>query len=348
MRIIVVSLDDIIADPLFNCRYQLNPTEAESKVVLGNKSAQTIEELTKAIIRDGLMSNLVVIPGEGGKYKLVSGFRRFTALNAVRLLGKEGKLPRTSKVENPDVVACNVFEGKPEDAAVLNFNENTQRKDMTTYEMSYACWNLKKNFNMTVEKIASRTMLSPSHVTNLVRAQDALSDRIKDNWREGHGACTTDWLFMIAKESKEIQETEWEKRLAERGTEKGKRRKINGQSKVEGQVETKTRRILPSVIEDARKAVESNRELTNDVKKFYMIAFDFCLGKRGDIPDVYDVEAVAKAHKEATEKSKAEDTMLKVVVKHPEFEATFRQSHPHLVGKLDEMKVKAKAELSKS
>ena len=309
MKTMVISLDSIIADPLFNVRYSLSPTEVEGKKSEGNKSAQSVEELAKSIIRDGLMNPLVVIPGKDGNYNLVAGFRRYTALLGIRQAGKEGKLPKNSRVENPDVVTVNVFEGKPEDAAILNLNENIQRKDLTTFEMSYSCWNLKKNFSMTIEKIASRTMLSNSHVTNLVRAYEQLADRIKEAWRECHGACTTDWLFMICKESKENQDIEWEKRLQERGTEKGKHRKANG----EGGVETKTHRPLPSVVESALQAINADRNIDATVKQAYTVALEFALGKRKDIPNIYDSDAVEKAKKDASEKDKQEKAMVRFI-----------------------------------
>ncbi len=102
-----VDMTAILADPKFNCRGPINPSE--------------VQELAKDI-RDkgGLLQPVVIQPWkvEGKpniKFRLIAGFRRYTA----------------HQVNMSETIACVVKEGMSEiDARVMNLSENIQRTNL--------------------------------------------------------------------------------------------------------------------------------------------------------------------------------------------------------------------------
>jgi ParB family transcriptional regulator, chromosome partitioning protein len=82
-------------------------------------SKSGIHEMQASILAHGLIENLVVTEGDDGKYYVVAGGRRLTAMKGLQ---KEGKLPDDFEV------ACKVKED--EQAAELSLAENVIRQAM--------------------------------------------------------------------------------------------------------------------------------------------------------------------------------------------------------------------------
>lgn len=78
-----------------------------------------IEELAASIAAHGLLQNLQVRPGTGGKYEVVAGGRRLAAL---KLLAKQKAIAKATGI------ACNVLDG--EDAGEISLAENVLRLPM--------------------------------------------------------------------------------------------------------------------------------------------------------------------------------------------------------------------------
>jgi hypothetical protein len=78
-----------------------------------------IEELAASILAHGLLQNLQVRPGKGGKFEVVAGSRRHAALN---LLAKQKSLSKLAEI------GCNVLDDA--DAVEISLAENTNREPM--------------------------------------------------------------------------------------------------------------------------------------------------------------------------------------------------------------------------
>lgn len=112
-QIVEIPLSDIFADEQFNCRGRIIPME--------------VLDLVRDIERNGLQNPVIVQPFEGQpgkKYRLVAGYRRYTAFV---VLSKMKTIP------------CLIREGMDElGARKLNLQENLIRKDLNIQQESKA------------------------------------------------------------------------------------------------------------------------------------------------------------------------------------------------------------------
>lgn len=129
----LIQMDEIHYDQVFNCRGQIIPMD--------------VVELAKDIDANGLLQQIVVseYPAEkqketGKKYLLIAGYRRYTAHIVLKR----------------DKIDCKILPAMSEaDARFLNLSENTQRKDLNIMQEAHALKGLI-DLGVTEESIAER------------------------------------------------------------------------------------------------------------------------------------------------------------------------------------------------
>ena len=117
-----------------------------------NFTSEELSELSKSLLRYGMLSPLVVRL-VGGEYELVLGERR---LRAAKLIGME-KVP------------CRLLSVSPRAGAEMTLAENLLRRDLDTFEEAAGLDRLMKNFHLDREEVSLRTGQSQSSVAAKLR-----------------------------------------------------------------------------------------------------------------------------------------------------------------------------------
>ena len=126
-----------------------------------NFDKKKLEELKQSIFQHGILQPLVVRKIDNNKYELIAGGRR---LEAMTQLFKEHNELRFK--EAPVFVRKVEKEVEMTELALI---ENLQRSDLNPIEEALAYHELKHNYNMSDEEIASRIGKSRSTVSNMIR-----------------------------------------------------------------------------------------------------------------------------------------------------------------------------------
>ncbi len=125
-----------------------NPDQPRKRI-----SLEEIKELSESVIEYGILQPIIVCNEGNGKYKIVSGERRWRAAIAAGL--KE--VPAISK---------NLTEREIREIAII---ENIQREDLKPLEEAEAYSSLITKFNYTQEDLAKRLSKSRSYIANTLR-----------------------------------------------------------------------------------------------------------------------------------------------------------------------------------
>ena len=131
-----------------------------------------IDELAASIAAHGLLQNLQVRPGKGGKFEVVAGGRRLAAL---KLLAKQKVIAKTAEI------GCNVLDG--ENAGEISLAENIIRLPMHPADQFDAFHDLSKK-GMGPEEIAGRFGCTPAVVRQRLKLA-SVSPRLMDIYRAG-------------------------------------------------------------------------------------------------------------------------------------------------------------------
>lgn len=128
-----------------------------------------IEKLAKSISEFGIISPLIVIKLEDGKYQLIAGERR---LNAAIMAGLQ-KVPIIIKdnVQNSDML-------------VIAIIENLQREDLNLIEKATAISELVNEFDMKMPEIAKKLNISiaqTEHLYSISKLSEYVKEGIKKN-----------------------------------------------------------------------------------------------------------------------------------------------------------------------
>jgi ParB family chromosome partitioning protein len=134
-----------------------------------------IASLAESIKTDGVLQNLVVEPDDDGKFRVVSGKRRFLAL---KLLKRQGKIDDDFKV--PVEVRKNLQNG---DALRIATVENVQRAALDPVDEAEAFAGMLQN-GATIEDLTAKTGLSPQTIRRRLAVSD-LCDEVKVAIRKG-------------------------------------------------------------------------------------------------------------------------------------------------------------------
>lgn len=118
---------------------------------------EALEELSASIKENGLLQPILVREyGDGGRYQIIAGERRF---RACRLAGL---------TEIPAIV----LDRDDRAAAQIALIENIQREDLNPLEEALAYKSLKEEYDMTQEELSERIGKSRSAIANSIRLLD--------------------------------------------------------------------------------------------------------------------------------------------------------------------------------
>jgi ParB family chromosome partitioning protein len=130
-------------------------------------SQEELEELSRSILEQGILSPLMVRKAETG-YELIAGERR---LRAARMAG----------MNEVPVVVKNVSDGQLLEISII---ENIQREDLNALEEAEAYNRLMDEFHLTQEEVAIRVGKSRPAIANFLRLRQ-LPDPIKASLMDG-------------------------------------------------------------------------------------------------------------------------------------------------------------------
>lgn len=211
----LVSLRDILVDEKFNCRvHYYGVTEDYVDPVTGEKQ----RSLASQIKESNFIQPATVKPtgaSKGPKYFLVSGFRRFKAVE--HLWREEKDAEEKDRWLNGFPIV--LTEASDEQAYFLNLTENIQRAGLSSYEIGLRCQMLANKFKLKQTDIAARLGHSQGYVSTLIQAVEKLAPEILNAWKNGHRAVTLKFLRSLFDKSPEEQLDLLHAAIGERGTE---------------------------------------------------------------------------------------------------------------------------------
>ena len=123
---------------------------------------ESLKELADSIAAQGVIQPVVVRPGDGNRYELIAGERRW---RAAQLAG----------LSHIPVVVREVDE---QSAIAIGLIENIQRDDLNPLEEAFALQRLGQEFGLTHQSVADAVGKSRTTVTNLLRLLE-LNDDVK-------------------------------------------------------------------------------------------------------------------------------------------------------------------------
>lgn len=138
-----------------------NPYQTRS-----NFDEAKLSELAASIIASGVVQPLVVRPGQGGRYTLITGERRLLA----------------SKQAGKTTVPVIIREVSDLQTMEMTVVENLQRADLNPMEQARAYERLSREFHLTQEQMAERTGKDRASVANflrLLRLPDDVQQRVE-------------------------------------------------------------------------------------------------------------------------------------------------------------------------
>lgn len=126
---------------------------------------EAVKNLAESINEIGLINPVYIIEKKDGKYKILSGFRRLSAL----YYGYEN-------IKNFNPVGTNNVIIVPENTSYelldkISLHENTLREDLTTLEISMKIWRESRNKKKNSEQIAQEYGISRRTVARYLRVE---------------------------------------------------------------------------------------------------------------------------------------------------------------------------------
>ena len=116
-------------------------------------SEESIAQLAQSIREQGLLQPILVVPMNGGRYRIVAGERRW----------------RAARMAGLDRVPCIIREMDVPTQMEIALVENLQREDLNPIEEAEALQALRRTLNLTQEDLALRLGRSRPSVANLLR-----------------------------------------------------------------------------------------------------------------------------------------------------------------------------------
>ncbi len=131
-------------------------------------SEESLRELASSIANIGIISPLTLVKGEGGRYVIVAGERRF----------------RASMMAGLKKVPCIVKDYTPQQIQEISLIENLQREDLNAIEAAEGMKELMESHGLTQEEVAIKIGKSRPYVTNTLRLLQ-LPEEVTNLVREG-------------------------------------------------------------------------------------------------------------------------------------------------------------------
>ena len=118
---------------------------------------EALEELSESIKENGLLQPILVREyGEGGRYQIIAGERRF----------------RASRLAGLTEIPAIVLDRDDRSVAQIALIENIQREDLNPLEEALAYKSLKEEYGMTQEELSEKLGKSRSAIANSMRLLD--------------------------------------------------------------------------------------------------------------------------------------------------------------------------------
>ncbi|QEK38009.1 ParB/RepB/Spo0J family partition protein [Candidatus Cytomitobacter indipagum] len=163
--------------------------EAGSMQTREHFDQKQLEELAETIKSHGVLQPIIVYK-QDGKFKIISGERRF----------------RASKIANLKTIPSRVVSWSDEKILNANILENIQRAQLNGIEEANAYKRFMDEYDLTQEEIARKVGKSRSHIANLIRLlklpKEVQELIYKGSLTIGHGKV----LLQKYKEEKELTE----------------------------------------------------------------------------------------------------------------------------------------------
>ena len=118
-----------------------------------NFDNEKLQELTKSIKKQGVLSPILVRELGLNEYEVIAGERRL----------------RSSKMAGLETIPCLVDQKKDQDVLVSALIENLQREDLNPVEEARGLDRLKREFGLTQDEVASSTGKARSTIANSLR-----------------------------------------------------------------------------------------------------------------------------------------------------------------------------------
>lgn len=295
MQVQMVPMNLIDAESEFNARQMTKDHPDGEGARDGYKQSTDVPEdasdasaLAASMKKNGLRQPVLAMPDGDGRYKLVAGFRRFTAATALGWTH----------------IACVVQEMDEVDAFIANLEENVQRENLSPGEIADRCIFLREEHELEGGDIATRLHLSKSYINNLMRMAEGLHKEIWAVARSGRTKAAPPQRLLlkwVALDDKTEQLAEYQK-WASGGVEQGEGEE-DGEGEGEGgDGETARTRASMTKLEALREALfaaKKGDEYTEDAIKLALSCVDFACGRRKN-PPVTVPEKPKKGAKEAT------------------------------------------------
>jgi ParB family chromosome partitioning protein len=219
-------------------------------------SSEDIKELAESIKKHGFINFITVKADKAGGYIVVAGERRFTA----------AKVAGFSEI--PVMV---IAEDKaPEDYALLQIEENMQRKELTPFEEADAYIRLQQEFGLQQKEIVQRTQKSKGYISRMMKLSG-----IAQELRTVIQVAPREILFELASFPDEQQKLIWQK-IKENPSivafEKA-RKKLEAQQEKKKEEPEETERPDPDAVFDSLKRA---------MKKDKNMLFEFITPKKVD------------------------------------------------------------------
>ena len=149
-----------------------------------------LEELAESIKTRGLITPLTVMKNGGDTYKLVAGYRRYRALEMLKTGDKPVKVNIESYESDGDLYLANLVENTARDAMhPSDLGKRFAELEAGTYRRVLSAAGSEEGDDTVGQKIsrkeiAKHTGVTVSHIGNLIRVEQKLSDAVKKMWRK--------------------------------------------------------------------------------------------------------------------------------------------------------------------
>lgn len=235
------------------------------------KTYDRIEELAEKIKAQGQITPIVVEPTGNDRmpYRLIAGFRRYLAVQALKGETINAIVREPSKTEK--------------EAFLVNFSENVARDELTAFEVAASLSRMKNDYKMSAKEIQAFLNVSKgfskSNVNHLTSAIEKLHPKILKAWQAEHPACTMQniikWKSLEAAEQLEAFEEAAALKSEAQGGEAGE-----GEGDEKAATQT---RISRAKIEDA--LLSARAALKEGVKgaEYVVASLKFVLGFKDSV-----------------------------------------------------------------
>lgn len=153
--------DKILEKIDFNDREFINREITYDKII----ETEAVKNLAQSIYEIGIINPIYIIEKENNKYKILSGFRRLSAVSY-----------GYKNIEDFTVVGTNNLIIIPQNTSYeildkISLHENTLREDLTILELSMKIWRESRNKKKKSEQIATEYGISKRTVARYLRVE---------------------------------------------------------------------------------------------------------------------------------------------------------------------------------